>query len=115
MNNYSMFLFSDCDPLTAPGNGKIVNPLDVSFQSVIRFECNDGFNLIGNATRQCSVNSSVGAAAMYWTDTTPTCEIKGIRSCHFNITIIHYKLWFKNNNTINYENSVCKSRYFGIL
>jgi len=73
-----MYLFSDCTTLTAPGNGTIVNPSDVAFGSVIQFECSDGFNLIGNATRQCSVNTSVGAVEMFWTGTTPTCEIKGI-------------------------------------
>ena len=85
-----MYLISDCTTLTAPANGTIVNPSDVAFGSVIRFECNAGFNLIGNATRQCSVNSSVGAAEMYWTGTTPTCEIKGI--IYFISTIVHYNL-----------------------
>jgi len=52
----------------------IVNPFDVAFQSVVWFECYDGFNLVGNATRECSVNET---AVMYWTDINPFCQIKG--------------------------------------
>ena len=81
MKFYNSFLFSllcvgavvDCNALVVmnPGPGNLV--LDQSdgtlFTNVTTYSCDDGYNVIGSATRTCMADGS-------WSGTEPVCECK---------------------------------------
>ena len=56
----------DCGSLPRPANGA-VSLTNTTYNSVATYSCNDGYNLMGDATRTCLASGS-------WSGTAPTCE-----------------------------------------
>ena len=53
--------------LTNPDNGVVAMTNGNVFQSVATYTCNEGFTVIGNATRVCGANGE-------WSSSTPECQ-----------------------------------------
>ena len=56
----------DCGGLADPANGEVVTS-GTAFSSRATYSCNDGYNLVGDATRTCQASGS-------WSGTDPLCE-----------------------------------------
>ncbi len=61
-----------CDPVScgdpgSPVNGSVVNDPIYTFESVIEYECDDGFDMIGWPVIECTANKQ-------WNDSIPECE-----------------------------------------
>ena len=61
-------LLVDCGELVAPANGDRIGDL-TTFDSVVEFRCDDGYELVGSSQRRCQVNGT-------WTGTETTCRRK---------------------------------------
>ena len=66
--NYITFTAIQCDKPENPLNGRAVYD-SVSYNSLISYECNYGYMLIGDSVRRCERNKM-------WTGTEPTCKGK---------------------------------------
>ena len=76
-----MFVLSllDCGPLPTPDYGSVDTSSGTTFGETASYVCNDGYDLIGVATRSCLENGT-------WSEFVPTCSIKGERYkewCYF--------------------------------
>lgn len=56
----------DCGTLVAPSNGGIITGA-TTVGSVVRYTCNEGFRVVGEAVRRCEVDGR-------WSDPPPVCE-----------------------------------------
>lgn len=56
----------DCESLSAPDNGA-VNDILTTYQSVATYQCNIGYNLIGESNRTCQANGN-------WSGMEPICQ-----------------------------------------
>ena len=59
----------DCGNLQSPDNGRIIFLDGTSFGSVARYECNNGFVLIGIPIRSCDEDGN-------WSGEAPVCQSK---------------------------------------
>ena len=66
-NNFSSAV--NCGDLPAPDNGRVIFLDGTVFGSVVTYECNAGFNLVGIAIRSCEADGN-------WSGIDPTCESK---------------------------------------
>ena len=55
-----------CSELKSPQNGTVTVEV-LLYPNEATYECSDGFNLVGNATRKCQISGE-------WTEEAPTCE-----------------------------------------
>lgn len=62
--------FADCGELVAPGNGSVDTTAGTTFGLTATFQCDNGYDLVGDATRQCQADAT-------WSNADPTCEPKG--------------------------------------
>lgn len=62
-----------CDSPETPSNGDRASA-NLTFQSLVRYTCNDGFSLLGTANRECGANGQ-------WTTPAPSCERKPLCAC----------------------------------
>ena len=53
--NFFSFQAVDCGPLEEPINGTKIGE-KTTFKSIIQFGCDDGFDLLGAASRTCQAN-----------------------------------------------------------
>jgi CUB/sushi domain-containing protein len=58
----------DCASLTAPANGTVQTPSGTTLGATATYGCNDGYNLVGGATRTCQASGD-------WSGSAPTCQI----------------------------------------
>lgn len=70
MNFIYFFLFGpsavQCETPDNPENGKVIYTTK-SYNSVVTYECNYGFMIVGSATRRCGPDKK-------WTDEKPECR-----------------------------------------
>ncbi|XP_053398283.1 neurogenic locus Notch protein-like [Mercenaria mercenaria] len=59
----------DCGSLTVPTNGKLDSSTGTTYNSIVKFRCDDGYTIEGSATNVCVFNGS-------WSAQSPTCLIK---------------------------------------
>ncbi|XP_066289142.1 CUB and sushi domain-containing protein 3-like [Branchiostoma lanceolatum] len=90
-----------CSTLNAPPSGRITcNQNDRRYGTTCQFQCNLGYQLVGNHTSSCEKDSyNVG----FWTSSAPTCEIV---TCHSLNTPAHGIKSGCNNAQEDY-NTVC--------
>ena len=69
INASLVYLLVDCGDPGAPVNGNFVLENDTFEDSIARYSCSFGFELIGNDQRVCQSNGN-------WTGTIPTCQRK---------------------------------------
>ncbi|KAJ7352840.1 hypothetical protein OS493_033382, partial [Desmophyllum pertusum] len=62
----------NCETLTAPANGIIIGNCYNTYGTSCTFECLEGYELTGTATRTCTVKA---LDTMGWTGTTVTCTV----------------------------------------
>ena len=63
-----LILGKDCGKLNEPRNGKIENPDDTKHGDILKFSCDDGYDLTGDTTRECSDG--------VWQGSQPSCQSK---------------------------------------
>jgi hypothetical protein len=63
-------VLSDCGPRTEPVNGSAYFSNGTTYQSLMTFECDTGFEMNGINTAVCLANST-------WSHVVPKCIIKG--------------------------------------
>ena len=61
-----MFVAVDCGGLPAPSNGRITVTAS-TFGGKATYNCDTGYDLIGNTSRMCAANGD-------WTGSAPTCQ-----------------------------------------
>ena len=61
------FIFKACPSLSNPQYGSLSIPKGTEFEDEDIYECDDGFELIGNSRRYCRSTGS-------WSGTAPTCK-----------------------------------------
>ena len=68
----SSFFFNlpECGSLPAPDHGFVDTSSGTTFGETASYVCNNGYDLIGMATRSCLENGT-------WSELAPTCRIKG--------------------------------------
>lgn len=64
------FYKTDCGNIQMPANGSVSLVGGTTFGQFAKYQCETGFNLIGNETRKCEAFGN-------WTGEPPSCEIKG--------------------------------------
>ncbi|KAJ7352845.1 hypothetical protein OS493_033387, partial [Desmophyllum pertusum] len=62
----------NCETLVAPANGKITGHCYRTYGSSCTFECSEGYEITGTATRTCTVKAG---DIMDWSGTTVTCTV----------------------------------------
>ena len=68
-NIHSFISFvADCPALTAPDDGTIDVPLDRQVSDIATYTCLGGYDLMGDATRECLPDNT-------WSGSEPTCQI----------------------------------------
>ena len=65
-NNYYFHAVVDCEPLSAPTNGDVKDPV-TTYQSVATYQCNTGYDLIGESSRTCQADGN-------WSEQEPICQ-----------------------------------------
>ena len=78
---YEVFVLAntECPRLSAPGNGAVtVNGFTAGDVAV--YYCEDGFELVGDETRECMSNSE-------WSGQTPSCQISPGNELHVHLYI----------------------------
>ena len=66
----------DCGTLTDPANGWVTLTVGTSLGQVATYNCNTGYNLVGDSTRTCQAEGN-------WSGSAPTCEgIHAITLCY---------------------------------
>lgn len=73
--------FTDCGALTAPGNGNVDTTAGTTFGLTATFTCDAGYDLIGDATRECQADGT-------WSNADPTCQAKGKCQMAFKVYLI---------------------------
>ena len=73
-----------CEALTAPDDGSILGTCSRTYLSECSFQCDEGFELSGNETRQCTVTDN---DIMDWSGTTVTCEGKCFAACRKSLYV----------------------------
>ena len=68
--NQNIVSISDCGPLVPPANGSVKYYNGTTFRSLVVFECETGYSLVGEKMRTCQANT-------LWSSSNPTCEING--------------------------------------
>ena len=68
----------DCGSLASPTNGRVLLTT-TTFDSTATYECDTGFNLIGDMERTCQENGQ-------WTGGAPTCE--GIITIYYTLSLL---------------------------
>ena len=91
-------LYVDCGQPTSPTNGVVSFSSGTTPGAEVRFQCNPGFRLDGNAMNMCNLTGK-------WEPETPTCQLIGIKrflheaGIHFWIgnarSLISNKVYFK--------------------
>ena len=61
------FLFKACTSLSNPQHGSLSTPNGTELEDEAIYECDDGFELVGNSRRWCRSTGS-------WSGTAPTCK-----------------------------------------
>ena len=69
----------DCGGLSSPQNGQVILT-NTTFGSIATYQCDDGFNLIGDMQRMCQSNGE-------WSGNEPTCE--GNHSLDYTFLVIY--------------------------
>ena len=64
-----------CDPILNGTNGGIASSGGTSYPSNVTYECDEGYNLVGNATISCSTSGT-------WSSEPPTCISKDKKPFH---------------------------------
>lgn len=59
----------DCGELDSPANGMVTTAPSTVYQSVATYECEEGYNLVGDMTRECQASGE-------WSNSAPQCESK---------------------------------------
>ena len=67
-DNFSIVV--DCESLSAPTNGAVNDSL-TTYQSVATYQCNTGYNLIGESDRTCQADGN-------WSGVEPICQSNGL-------------------------------------
>ena len=62
-----------CDPLTNPVNGQVTLTTRTA-GSVATYNCEVGYNLVGNMTRTCQADTG----GLDWSDSEPVCQSQSI-------------------------------------
>ena len=57
----------DCRTLNNPNNGQVSHPDGTTFGQNATYNCNTGYNLVGDSTRTCQ-------ATGVWSGSAPTCQ-----------------------------------------
>ena len=57
----------DCGTLPNPTNGQVTTTAGTTFGQTSTYNCNTGYNLIGDSTRTCQATGN-------WSGSVPTCE-----------------------------------------
>ena len=65
-----VYFTTDCGSLTPPTNGSMSEQNSTTYLSTVEFECDMGFDLIGNHSLVCNGTG-------HWNATVPACRIKG--------------------------------------
>lgn len=73
-----------CEALTAPNDGSILGTCSRTYLSECSFQCDEGYELLGNETRQCTV---MDKEIMDWSGTTVTCEGKCFAACRKSLYV----------------------------
>lgn len=81
----------DCGYLPVPRNGSIIGG-ETKFPNLLRFECDEGFTLVGSHEKKCLANGT-------WSGTNTFCE--GIS--HGKLIETHDKVNLKKRNGVNKE------------
>ena len=63
----------DCGALTNPANGQVSHPTGTTFGRTANYNCNTGYNLVGDSTRSCQPTG-------VWSGSEPTCQSMLLRS-----------------------------------
>ena len=67
---YFLFFLVDCGEIIAPTNGQVDLTAGTTYESVVVFQCNNGYDLVGESSLECLASGS-------WDNVKPTCNIKG--------------------------------------
>ena len=70
MTILSKYTAVDCGDLTNPENGRVEFVL-TTYESLAKYYCNSGYNLVGTNTRTCQANGT-------WKNTAPSCTRKNL-------------------------------------
>ena len=57
----------DCDSLTNLANGQVNHTAGTTFGETATYNCNTGYNLVGDSTRTCQADGM-------WSGSEPTCQ-----------------------------------------
>ena len=81
---------SDCGKPSTPTDGSVAFN-STSYQSEAIYSCDNGYTLVGEATRKCLINGT-------WSNTDPVCQIKGINGIVINevFSSIEFQVFCKN-------------------
>ncbi|XP_056671846.1 membrane cofactor protein-like isoform X2 [Monodelphis domestica] len=60
-----------CPTPVTPDHGQIMTPTDILFGSKIEYSCDEGYHLIGDAVRHCTLSNN----QVLWSGESPVCEI----------------------------------------
>ena len=57
----------DCGNLTDPANGSVNHTAGTTFEQTAIYQCNTGYNLVGDSTHTCQATGN-------WSGSAPTCQ-----------------------------------------
>ena len=90
--NYSTYTAIRCPTLSAPGHGSI-DSSSTSYGSTVRYSCEKGYMIYGEAERTCSYNGK-------WTGAEPTCKREYIHYHYEYLLLINSK--FKGTSSLEF-------------
>ena len=78
---YYVFTVVDCGVIGAPENGEITLN-GTTFDSEATYECDEGFELVGNVTRTCEATGN-------WSGEEPVCERKTVNKAYCIVSYLY--------------------------
>ncbi|XP_072045085.1 uncharacterized protein [Amphiura filiformis] len=69
----------ECSTLSHPSNGYMLDT-EYSYGDVVRFQCYQGFSLVGSYAVRCDVNRGLGENRVAWNATAPVCVVSPVTS-----------------------------------
>ena len=73
---FLVLIVVDCASLTDPANGQVDHTSGTTFGHTATYNCNTGYNLVGDRTRTCQVTGE-------WSRSEPTCQSMLRNGGHF--------------------------------
>ena len=79
---YLLSTVVNCNALNDPANGEVDDSAGTTFGQNATYNCNTGYNLVGNSTRTCQADGM-------WSGSVPTCQSMLL----YIIPLTHVNAW----------------------